>query len=237
MACSSSSSIPLGPWTIGIETLSTALSLFAAFYFFDKWKEDTENLMDLADKYTAIGDEYCQKADDFRANEIRLLQYAKDYPDTAPDQHYARTACVAIAAEAQATLQRAYNAMPADAVGSRCLIRQEVARQMIRAGVAATTDATIRQRLLDDRYKAAKVKAMTDVLGTLPNIATAFQLVAETVSNSMMANAEAFGGFAYGAARGAGTLWQRFNQPSSTQYAPALNQYGPATPVTVGGFF
>ncbi|MCB1620573.1 MAG: hypothetical protein KDI44_07505, partial [Thiothrix sp.] len=222
MACSSSSSIPLGPWTIGIETLSTALSLFAAFYFFDKWKEDTENLQKLAEDYTRIGEEYCQKADDFRANEVRLLKYAKDYPDTAPDQHYARGACVAIAAEAQATLQRACNAMPADAVGTRCQIRQEVARQMIRAGVAATADATIRQRLLDDRYKTAKAKAMTDVLGQLPNIATAFQLVAETVSNSMMANAEAFGGFAYGAARGAGTLWNRYNQPASTQYAPAL---------------
>ncbi|HPE62371.1 MAG TPA: hypothetical protein PLB10_18740, partial [Thiolinea sp.] len=79
MACSSSSSIALGPWTIGIETLSTALSLFSAFYFFNKWKEDTENLMNLADKYTAIGEEYCQKAGDFRQNEIRLLQYAKDW--------------------------------------------------------------------------------------------------------------------------------------------------------------
>lgn len=222
MACSSSTSIPVGPWTIGIETLSTALSLFAAFYFFDKWKEDTENLMDLADKYTAIGEEYCQKAEDFRQNEIKLLQYAKDYPDEAPNQHYAEGACVAIAAEAQATLQRAYSAMPADAVGSRCQIRTEVAREMIRREVSATADATIMQRALDDRYKAAKVKAYTDTLsGAVPNLGSAFNLVAETITNSMMANSEAFNGAAYTAARGAGTLWSRFNGQTTT-YTPSI---------------
>ncbi|HPE62321.1 MAG TPA: hypothetical protein PLB10_18480, partial [Thiolinea sp.] len=158
--------------------------------------------------------------------------------DEAPDQHYNRGACVAVAAEAQASLQRAISAIPADAIGSRCLIRREVARQMIRQGVAVQADAVIRQRELDDRYKTAKVKAMTDTLqGQLPNVASAFNLVAETISNSAMANSEAFNGAAYTAARGAGTLWNRFTQPAASGYATALNQYGPATPVTVGGFF
>ena len=48
-------SISVGGITVGIETVSTVLSLLAAIYFYDKFKDDVENMMALADKYAAMG--------------------------------------------------------------------------------------------------------------------------------------------------------------------------------------
>lgn len=222
MACSSASGISVGGITVGIETISTVLSLLAAIYFYDKFKEDVDNMMDLADKYAAMGKEYCDKAAALRENDKKVMQYAKDFPDTAPEQHYREAACATLAAEAQATLLRAYSVMPSDAVGARCQIRHETSRQIIKQGVAKTADAVIRQRLLDDKYKAAKVTALLSAItGVTPNISSSLKIVADTYTESAMANAQAFGAAAYTAARGAGTLWQRFNGQMPT-YSPSI---------------
>ena len=222
MACSSASGISVGGITVGIETISTVLSLLAAIYFYDKFKEDVDNMMDLADKYAAMGKEYCDKAAALRENDKKVMQYAKDFPDTAPEQHYREAACATVAAEAQATLLRAYSVMPSDAVGARCHIRHETSRQIIKQGVAKTADAGIRQRLLDDKYKAAKVNALLSAItGVTPNISQSLKTVADTYTESAMANAQAFGAAAYTAARGAGTLWQRFNGQMPT-YSPSI---------------
>ena len=233
--------ISVGGFTVGIETVSTVLSLIAAIYFYDKWKEDVDNMMDLADKYAAMGKEYCEKAEQLRENDKKVMQYARDFPDTAPEQHYREAACATVAAEAQATLLRAYSVMPSDAIGARCQIRHETSRQLIKQGVAKTADGVIRQRLLDDKYKAAKVNAyLIGINGTTPNLGSAFKTVADAFAESAAANAQAFSGAAYTAARGAGTLWQRFNSPPPMSYANSFNSplYAQgAQPVSVGGFF
>ena len=85
MTCSTTSigiPIPLTGTTlsVSIETLSTAMALITAYIYYDKWKEDKDNLKDLAQRYVGIGEEYCAAADVLRTKTNQYYDYVTAFP-------------------------------------------------------------------------------------------------------------------------------------------------------------
>lgn len=208
MTCSSSGlgiPLPIGgtAFTVSIETLSTAMALITAWIYYDKWKEDKDNLKDLSNRYVAIGEEYCAAADVLRTKTNLYYDYVVALPEYAPTQVPAHQRWHVAASKVAAATKTAYTALAADDVGSRCLVHNEAAKALLLHGAAAHTDGIRYERGLTDKYLASRMQANVKALSVQPpNLAPAFELVGDTVAKSAQSNMLTFNSAMYVAGRG-----------------------------------
>jgi len=213
MACSASSSItiPGTGITVAIETLTTALSLFAAWYFYDKMEEDVDNMIDIGNQYMAIGEDYCKAASELRERTACLYDYVEALPEYRENGVYAQQAYATTIREVFPALRKAAGSIPADDPGGHCEVRLGVAEYLLEHGMAAAMDGDRYEITLRSRYYESIIKARTDAISqSTPNIAGSLREVAETLSRSAQENTQSFNGALYSVGRGVGTLYDRF---------------------------
>ncbi|OQX10510.1 MAG: hypothetical protein BWK73_20195 [Thiothrix lacustris] len=188
MTCSTTAlgiPIPLTGTTlsVSIETLSTAMSLITAYVYYDKWKDDKDNLKDLANRYVAVGEEYCAAADVLRTKTNTYYDYVTAFPEYTPTTNPSRDKYFDVLRKASEAAAVGYTSIPSDDTGARCTIRYETAKAVIANGSAAIVDGTRYERGLTDKYLASRLQANTNALQVQPpNNANAFELVGTTVA-------------------------------------------------------
>ena len=188
MTCSTTSigiPIPLTGTTlsVSIETLSTAMALITAYIYYDKWKEDKDNLKDLAQRYVGIGEEYCAAADVLRTKTNQYYDYVTAFPEYTPTTNPSRDKYFDVLRKTSEAAAVGYLAIPSDDTGSRCTVRTETAKAMIMHGAKAITEGVRYERGLTDKYLASRMQANTNALQIQPpNNAAAFELVGNTVA-------------------------------------------------------
>lgn len=214
MACNSDSSItlPLGIGTveISIETLSTALAVVTAAIYYSKWKDDKDNLKDLAAKYTAIGEEYCEAGDVLRANTNRYYEYTRATPIHQQSRTPALQSYHASLLKIGEKQQQLNRTIPSDSVGVHCEVQMQTAKHTLLQGTAAWVEGMRYTRQREDKSLASYQQAVVNaVAGSTPNLGSVFNLIGDTVARSATENLSAFNSAAYVAGRGIGQLFNR----------------------------
>lgn len=213
--CTSATGIPIPglDFTVSIETLATGLSLVTALVYYSKWKEDKDNISDLADRYVGIGDEYCAAATTLRQHTSDYYNYVQASPTYQPTGAPSKRMRFGRVAPLVDAIREADWSTPADARGDRCRTQSTVHALAIRQSTAAWVDGTRYERAQTDKYLASRLQALTtSVSGLETNLGSAFTLVGETIGKQAEADSIGLNSSLYMLGRGVG--FNKINQES-----------------------
>ena len=211
--CTSATGIPIPglDFTVSIETLATGLSLVTALVYYSKWKEDKDNISDLADRYVGIGVEYCAAATTLRQHTSEYYTYVNSAPAYQPTGAPSKRMRFGRVSPVVEALREAEWGLPADASGDRCRTRAAADSLIVRQGTAAWVDGTRYERALMDKYLASRLQALTtSVSGLETNLGSAFALVGDTIGKQAEANSIGLNSSLYMLGRGLG--FNKINQ-------------------------
>lgn len=182
------------PVAVLYEVIGAAILLYQLTRQYDLWKEDIENLQELAECYEEIGTRYKTARLALRARDEEVYDYQNSRP-SYPGPCYERVtqarlnSLVAI----QDDHERSLKALPAWASGDRNGVNYEAAKAEVGTAMHNMGESENYEQNQVDRYEQMRITAIArSTGGAIPSVSGAFRTTADIAQDNLSRSTTSF---------------------------------------------
>lgn len=182
------------PLTTFFEILGAALLLYQLTRQYDLWKEDIENLQELAECYEEIGTRYKTARLGLRARDTEVYDYQNSRPSyPGPCYQHVTQARLNSLLDIQEQHEQSLKALPAWACGDRNNINYEAAKAEVTGALNSMAESENYEQNQVDRYEQMRITAIArSTGGAIPNVSGAFRTSAAIAQDSLSRTTASF---------------------------------------------